>query len=384
MQTAERRGLWAGGFLLFAGLALLFTAAWRERAVLDGSAWPDLLIAVEADSVPEGALPLRSRPLSKTNLPAETQQLLEDMRMRPGSTELLDMLGITHMERLLMVEAEPAFFTPGLVSGRLPEPGRPEVLAGALVRFDRFKIDGRAFEVVGRLDAAIPGVLTAYFLPAHPNFEGLFAETEETTTGWLDPTGLDHLDSFGLDRPENSPATRFLMPTGQLPAPIAAVTLVGMALVAAGGAMIQIGLLRRYAHRAGALLGPFLHELTLRPRLLLAMHLLLYGAFFASMVGAFLEPRTTWSAVRFVRLVFAEGELEYIGRAYLSGNILHATLATLNQNYVVATCTYTILPSFVIPFAGVVKNLVSFTFVGLVMSPLWTGTAAQNTYHSIT
>ena len=383
-QSARHRDLWAGGILLFAGLALVFAAAWRERAVLDDSAWPDLVIAVEAESVPEGAVPLRSRPLPKANLPAETQQLIEDVRMQRGSAELLDMLGITHMERLLMVEAEPAFFSPGLVSGRLPEPGAPEVLAGALVRFDTFKMNNRTFEVVGRLDPAIPGVLKAYFLSAHADFEALFAEEEEATTGWLDPAGLDHLDSFGLERPEDGPAARFLMPSGQLPASIAAVTLLGLVLVAAGGAMIQIGLLRRYARRAGPLLGPFLQELTLRPRLLLAMHVLLYGALFATMLGAFLEPRITWSAGRFVRSVFAEGELEYVGRAYMTGNILHAALATFNQNYVVATCTYTILPSLIIPFAGVVKNLVSFTFVGLVMSPLWTGTAAQYTYHSIT
>ncbi len=383
-QRIKHRDLWAGGILLFAGLALLFAAAWRERAILDDTAWRDLLIAVEADTVPEGAFPLRSRPLPKANLPATTQQLLEDMRMQPGSAELLDMLGVTHMERLLMVETEPAFFAPGLVSGRLPEAGEPEVLAGGLARFDTFKIDGRTFEIVGRLKPAIPGVLTTYVLPAHPDFDGLFTDVEQATAGWLHPQGLDHLNRLGLAEFEEEPALRFLMPAGQLPTSIAGITLLGLVLVAAGGAFAQLGLLRRYAHRAGALLGPVLQELSLRPRLLLAMHVLLYGALFATMLGAFLEPRTTWSAGRFVRSVFAEGELEYVGRAYMTGNILHAALATFNQNYVVATCTYTILPSLIIPFAGVVKNLLSFTFVGLVMSPLWTGNAAQYTYHSIT
>ena len=61
-----------------------------------------------------------------------------------------------------------------------------------------------------------------------------------------------------------------------------------------------------------------------------------------------------------------------------------ATLATLRQNYLMGTCLYSVLPSLVIPFAGLLKNLVSFLFVGFIMAPLWTGSAVQNTYHSIT
>ena len=48
------------------------------------------------------------------------------------------------------------------------------------------------------------------------------------------------------------------------------------------------------------------------------------------------------------------------------------------------TFRYSALPSLVFPFAGLFKNLLSFGFVGFVMTPLWTGSAAQNTYHSIT
>ena len=143
-------------------------------------------------------------------------------------------------------------------------------------------------------------------------------------------------------------------------------------------------LLRLLAPRAGRLLGPCLAELSARRALLVAVHVMLYGALFGAMAAGVLLPRATWNAMHFTRSVFSEGALGHIGRAYASGNILWATLATLHQNYLVGTCLYSALPSLVFPFAGLFKNLLSFGFVGFVMTPLWTGSAAQNTYHSIT
>ncbi|HQH67189.1 MAG TPA: hypothetical protein PK166_02270 [Candidatus Hydrogenedentes bacterium] len=378
------KALRAGGFLVLSGLMLVFLAAWHEQVLIAEHPLRALLIAVEAPDVPEGAFPVSARPVAESNLSADMRQLLERLRAQPGQDELVELAGLTRMERVLMVDASCGLFVPAFVSGRLPEPGQPEVLAGALARFDAFEMDGVEFKVTGRLDPLIPGVLTSYFLPAHETFGAMFASKEDVTRGWLDAQGQDRIEKSDIEESSGGAAACFLLPFGRLPGRITTETMLGLMLVAAGGAMVQVYVLRQLAGRAGGVFRPFLSELTTRPRLLFALHLALYGALFAAMTGGYLHPRITWNAVRFTRDVFAEGELGYIGRAYESGNILMATLATLKQNYVMGTCFYTVLPSLIIPFAGVFKNLLSFSFVGLVMAPLWTGTAAQNTYHSIT
>ncbi|MEA3364327.1 MAG: hypothetical protein U9Q79_01685 [Candidatus Hydrogenedentes bacterium] len=374
----------AAVFVLFAGLALVFLAGWREQTLLARHPWHALLVAIEDEQVPEEAVSLRARHLPETNLSAERRLLVEQLRAQAGGEEAIEIFGLSHMEQLVMVDTDAAFFTPALASGRLPEPGRPEVLAGALTRFDTFEIDDTEFTVVGRLDPLIPGVLTAYFLPAHPTFDAIFTGQHDVTTGWMDVNGLDRLDEFEIEETSGEVASRFLLPFGRVPTPVTAAAILGLLGVAAGGAMLQIHLLRHLAPRSGPFFRPFLSELTTRPGLLLAMHVLLYGVLFTGMAVGTLAPRMTYNAMRFTQTIFSEGDLGYIGRAYQSGNIPMAALATLNQNYFLGTCLYTVLPSLFIPFAGVLKNLASFSFVGWVMTPLWTGTVAQNTYHSIT
>ncbi|HOF41953.1 MAG TPA: hypothetical protein PLD73_17925 [Candidatus Hydrogenedentes bacterium] len=373
-----------GAILLLCGLVAIFTAASRERSLESGVPWRDLAIAVEAAYVPEGALPLRTRLIPESNLPEATQELLERMRAKSGSEEALQLLGLSPTERLLMVDAPPDFFAPALLSGRLPQAGRPEVLAGALVRFDSFEMDGTTFQVVGRLSPQTPGTLEACFLPADPAFDALFSDPELSTRGWLDPDALARLDALKEAVTSGEDAPRFMMPAGRLPASITALTLSGLVLVAAGGALLQMRLLQSLAPHGGTLLGPCLTELNNRRMLLAAVHVLLYATLFGAMAGGILLPRASWNALDFTRSVFSEGVLGHIGRAYASGNILWATLATLHQNYLVGTCLYSVLPSLVFPFAGLLKNLLSFGFVGFVMAPMWTGSAVQNTYHSIT
>lgn len=373
-----------GGFLLIAGLALIFLAAWREQALLAQHPWRALLIAIEDQHVPEEAIPIRARSLPESNLSAEARLLIQQLRAQAGGEEAIELFGLAHMERLVMAPNGAPFFRPALASGRLPEPGQPEVLAGALARFDSFKMDDIEFTVVGRLDPIIPSALNLYFLPNHPAFDGLFSGRDNATSGWMDIHGLDRIDQFNGAESASEDAARFLLPFGRVPTSVTAAVILGMLLVAIGGAMLQLHLLRHLAPRSGRFFRPFLAELSARPRPLLAVHVLLYGALFTAMAAGTLEPRMTYNAMRFTQTIFSEGDLGYIGRAYQSGNIPLAALATLNQNYFLGTCLYTVLPSLLIPFAGVLKNLMSFSFVGWVMTPLWTGTVVQNTYHSIT
>jgi hypothetical protein len=154
--------------------------------------------------------------------------------------------------------------------------------------------------------------------------------------------------------------------------------------VACGGSVLQVRFLRSLADNAAGSMRTVLREIAARPRLIVLVHVVLYGAFFLMMLLAFRYPVANVRAASLVRDAFAKGELSYIGKAYASGDILRASGATFVQNYLVATILFTILPSLVVPFAGLFKNLVSFATVGFVMAPLWTGSAPKLVYHSVT
>ena len=84
----------------------------------------------------------------------------------------------------------------------------------------------------------------------------------------------------------------------------------------------------------------------------------------------------------FVRGMFSDGDLAYIGEAYLSGDIIAAANATWMNNYVVQTLGMTLLPS-IIPLAlGMFKTLASLAVVGFAMAPAWMGMSATLIFHS--
>jgi len=159
---------------------------------------------------------------------------------------------------------------------------------------------------------------------------------------------------------------------------------VGLMLVATGGAIVQIRLFQILAGRRTGLLAPIFAEVRKAPFLLAVLHVIIYGAFFMAMALGLRSPFAFLMVEDLVTSAFREGDLAYIGAAYASGNIPLAMATTFFHNYFVATVGLTLLPSLIIPFAGVLKTLGTFAMVGFAMAPIYTGTAAGMVYHSIT
>lgn len=381
---APRPFPYAGLAVLFAGMALIALAALLEERALDGLPWRFAVYSPDGAALWDGAIPLRAREVPRANLRmSETAtDVLERVRARPDGRELVETLGLEQMERVLMLPLGEDLAQSLISAGRAPVPGKPEVLAGALTRFDAFEMDGVTFTVVGRLHPSTSGMLFTYLLPESEAMAALFGDETGATRGWLDPEGLTRDIPAEFEELPEIEAT--LVGRGaRAPDSAAWSAFAGLALVAVGGAWAQIRLLERLA-RGRHVLAPVAREFGARPALLWGMHLLLYGAFFLAMYGAFVRPLANLRVMQAIQSVFTEGPLTYVGDAYASGNILHATLATFNNNYIVQTCGFTLLPSLAIPFFGVVKNLLSFTLVGFGMAPLWVGSIGYYTFHCIT
>ncbi len=367
--------------ILLLGVMLIALAAVVEDRTLSQYPWRYAVVC-PAGALPwDEAQPLRARRIPKSNLPPDSP-FMAQLRQDPGGEDLIESFGLDRMEYVFMLYSPPEAQEALLGSGRLPEPGKPEVLAGNLARFDTFEMDGTTFTVTGRIRPGTSAVQSAYLLFEHETAETLFTKEAGGTLGWYDPDGMKTLADDELS--ELAPPAELFGGGGRSPASSAALAMMGLMLVAAGGALFQVRLLRIIARRHKGLLAPILREVVQRPVLLWSMHGLCYGTFFLCMGAAFAYPGLGLRLSQFTQHALTEGDLGYIGQAYESGNILKATAATFAHNYGMATCLFSILPSLAIPFAGLLKNLASFSLVGFVMSPMWAGSAASYTYHCIT
>jgi hypothetical protein len=309
----------------------------------------------------------------------------------PQGEELVRDLGLEHGERVVFAPLPQAELRTLLVSGRLPEPGKPEALAGDLAARSTFIVDQVEFKIVGKLNRSVAALSYVYVIPIHPAFEYLFRE-DAAKEGWIDPNGLERLRAQSMAeikepaQPEEDvqEPPRIIGGMVRCLKSVSVGVTIGLLLVAIGGTWAQFRIFRRLAVTSRGPIAPALREVVRHPLLFVAVNVALYGVFFCAMFAGIHFPLASAHISRYIGNEFVRGDLSYIGAAYASGSIVQATAATFVHNYFVATILFTILPSLVVPFSGFIKNFMTFGSVGFVMSPLWTEGIFSLIYHSIT
>ncbi|HIJ66024.1 MAG TPA: hypothetical protein HPP77_08740 [Candidatus Hydrogenedentes bacterium] len=369
--------------LLCAGVAIIACMSICESRALSGQVWRDAVLILEGPPLWSDCIPVRMRHVPLANFPI-TQIVLRSLRQRPADAELIAQLNLDKQERVMMFDLPRDTWESLLAWGRMPEPGAPEVLAGDLARLDRFVMDDVQFEVVGRIQRGVPGFTFSYALPYDRHLARFFLTEAGAVEGWLAPDGMARIRGDDLGELKGADTKIRLVRHTRTPRGISLGTILGLAFVAWGGAAAQIRFLRQAGRRARGPLAFVLEELSASGSLLWASHAGCYGTLFFFTIAALAFPIANARMGEYVGSLFIEGDLSYIGAAYASGNVLLAALATFVNNYVVQTVGLCILPSFVVPFAGVVKNLLSFALVGFVMAPIWTGFVEHYVYHCIT
>ncbi len=370
-----------GLFLLATGLLVILAAAVLDGRDRNTQAWGGALFATEGGAPWADVLTIRVRSVPLHHFPA--QQALYDRVRDTVAQSDAEAMALDVTERIISVDMPSADFEFLLESGRPPVPGNPEVVAGVFARLDRFELDGTTFEVVGRLQSGIPGLYFAYLLPGDPAWNAIFAESAGATTGWLDPDGMERIADME-DPDAFMEREAVTSPQAPVRAAHAYLVIFGLLLIATGGALVHLALFQFWAPLRAGVLSPILTAVAQHRRLVLGMHVFLFGGFFVSMLVSMRLPVISIFLQGYIAHTFSEGGLSYIGAAYESGDIFRATGATFLNNYLLQTVVLTIGISFVVPMIGVLKTMASFVLVGFGMAPLWSGMAGIFLFHSIT
>lgn len=393
---------WAPVFLIVFGVAVICGAAFVESQRVNKQPWALGVFVPEGDPELDDAVIVRSRRIPPGNFDSLANWIernYPEAPRDPGVQELIDNVRDREQDTERVIYA-PLFheeMQPLLASGRMPEPGKPEVLAGPLVRVHEFEMDGVSFHVTGEISPLAGLFLNGCLLPEDDTFNNLFTDEHGAATGWIHRDGIDRLmiqRTQELDaQAENTTSEpqspkpdqpEFIGGAGMTGNGTTSAGILGLGLAGCGGALAFTRLLRICTRRANPLIAPLLDEIALRPRLWFGLHAAFYGTFLLTMFLALRYPAWNMTLTRFVAQIFTEGELSFIGQAYASENIARAALATFYHNYVTATLLLTLAVSLIVPGAGVLKTWTSFAFMGFAMSPLWTGTLSAYTYHSLT
>ena len=303
--------------------------------------------------------------------------LLENAEaMKPGSKANLE---AELRPRLIEVPAsEMGLLVGWLREGRMPEPGKNEVLAGPQCSpGGPQSVAGTTLKVVGTLQPSVTPFAGSYLAPAHPTLEPLFSgKDSDVRTVQVVDMGPGRGPREAVARlTEAFPSPSFTIVGAQVRSEPKAFLayLAGQALFLLAGSGLLIGLYRWLAGRTPwRVLAAPLQELAARPRLLWAVHLVYFGLFVLGALVIYQLPDLQTFLLSGVQEQIrskGNGVLAIAGRAYGTGNILYAAAVTFAVNFLVGSLAYISLPSLIIPGIGGLLAAFRATLWGVLLGP---------------
>ena len=234
----------------------------------------------------------------------------------------------------------------GLASGRLPEPGHDEIIAGARIKqHDQLIVGGQPLKIVGVLKPDVVLFADSCLIPLSESSNKLFPA--DGTTVW--PAQLVHLPAGGVGDKKNLKQLEEAFPPEQYAAFAPEerlepqsfyIYLAGLALLLLGGTGVLIGVYRWLARRLSSddhvpFFAAPLVEMNRRPRLLWAVHLIYFGLVIAGAVLIHEQPEVQAVLLgKVVRAFDAKGTpLSIVPEAYRAGNIPLAAAVTFIVNF---------------------------------------------------
>ena len=288
-----------------------------------------------------------------------------------------------------------------LQSGRLPEAGRAQVVAGSsAVHRDRVKAGDRDLEVVGVLKPDFALLRDDFLISPSDTAATLFPENDRSVLAAtiVQLTSEQIHDRTVLEKLEKSlPDSQYtrVTPMERLAPETFYIYLGGLAAFLLGGSGALLGLFRGLAQRSrrpavaideGFLDGPAesvtgktrpgwwaapLEEMDRRPRLVWGVHLVYFGLVIAGSLFVYNLPDVQTVLLSSVRdaLSASSGPLASAARAYGSGSILRAAATTFVINFFLGSLLMLTAPSMIIPGSGIVVAGVRSIVWGLLLAP---------------
>lgn len=373
------RGLALPLLLMVAGVACIGLAALLEEIYQGDRPWRTALLVPEHEIPGDGLETVFTR-----RIPLDQERtvsvVLDTLLSTPEGAAAISETGLDDTPLVVAMPGGSERLEPILASGRLPEAGKPEVLAGSLTRLRAFTLSGVTFEVVGTVRPDVRNFAYAYVLPWDDALDSVFSPEAGAALGVFAEDAAALLEA--LEDSDESPALEVAFPYGRRYLGFSLLVIAGLVITACGGTLLHWRIFRHWPLPLWA--RPVTRDIARFPWLFLAMHVIMYGGLFMAMGLALAFPLANYTVLSYITHQFSEGALGYVGAAYDSGNILRAAAATFLNNYVLQTCVFTFIISLP-PFClGFFKTLLSFAVAGFGMSPLWLDGTTHLTYHAIT
>jgi hypothetical protein len=375
---------WLWVIIASVGFAVMLGAlAWRARTDYTGP-WASGLIVMSQEAPGEkswraGVIPARLRLLS-SNAVAE-YLLFGTHVMAPDKA--LELKGQARVKLIELPLSIAGIGASQLQSGRLPEAGRSEVLAGARIEpGDTLMVGVASLKVVGVLKPGLELFADSVLIPAEAISTGatnrLFpAEVPTVLHSWLVPASAEELRDAQVRKEleEVFPREKYawVTGTGQLEHRHFYLYLSGLAIFLLGGSGALIALFRWRSSKVTlpALAGPLL-EMKARPRLVWTVHVVCFGLVMAGSLLIFQAPEAHVVLLSNAREALASNgnPLGTLGQAYRSGNMPLAAAVTFALAFLVGSLACITLPSILLPGAGMlVAGLLALAW-GVILAPL--------------
>ncbi|MDG3007523.1 hypothetical protein [Paludisphaera mucosa] len=372
---------WTWAIVAAAGFGLMATTHQRRMATDPAAPWAAALMVIgeaEPPDAPEGVSALKARVVL---LPLAEQSGSLVKAIAGGDPKNASRLATVIRPKLIELPPEEvAGLAPWLRSGRTPEPGGDEVLAGAGAEGADLHVAGRTLKVVGSLRPDVALFAGSYLVPASPKLDEVFqagGKEVETAAAALIRFGDGRAGALTVGEriAEVYPTDRFQLLTPRIRPDADAfhLYLAGQALFLLGGSGLLIGLYRRLAARAALpILADPLREIAGRPGLIWGVHLVYFGLYVAGSLAAYAAPDLNTLLMSNVTAAVGgggRGPLAAAGRAYRSGNIPYAALVTFAVNFPLGSLTMITLPSLIVPGSGALLSMFRATLWGLLLGP---------------
>ncbi len=327
-----------------------------------------------------GAIPVRLRLLSANDV-------AELLLIVFGDEAPEKAVGTKAHVRLKLIELpfdEAGVDSSALQSGRLPEAGRDEVIAGArLEHRDELVVGGRSLKVVGVLKPDIALFADSLLIPPSDAASGLFpAVVPSVLQAQLVHMAAERLRDEktrkDFERVFPPPKYAAVAPTERLDSRPFYRYVAGLALLLFGGSGVLIGFFRWLAGRPGMstkagarFFAEPLVEMSRRPRLLWTVHLIYFGIVIAGSVLIYEQPEVQAVLLGKVgeALAAKNNPLGFAGEAYRSGNIARAALVTFVVNFFLGSLAYITLPSVLFFGAGLFLSWLRAFLWGVLLAP---------------
>ncbi len=413
---------WVWRVVALVGFGVML-GAYVSRERIDSKApWASGMIVISSEASAEktwraGAIPARLRLLSSSDV-------AEILLFASGDMPPNKALGVKGQVRVKLIELPLAMAGIGaaaLQSGRLPDPGRDEVVAGAGIEpRETLSVGGRSLKVVGVLKPDLALFASSYLVPveAVPTdaTNKLFpAEVPTVLHAWLVHASAAELrdPKIRKELEEVFPPEKYawVTPLDRLEPRSFYLYLSGLAIFLLGGSGTLIGLFRWLAGKVGSpvVAGPLL-EMRVRPRLVWSVHVVYFGLVIAGSLLVFKAPEAQVVLLDQVRegLATKSNPLGIAGEAYSSGNIpraivttflvnflpgdpgvghpvtQRAPVVTFLVNFLLGALASIMLPSMLLPASGVVVAALRALACGLILAPAMQPLALAMLPHCLT